>query len=111
MLRFKKGFTLTEIIISMVILSLVVAGMASVFVAGKRYVLHSRERVAAMEVAKCYFSELHTQVRADEWGDNCVSAGSTTDCPGPINNFDPEFKVTEVDGLQQVTLTIKWEEE
>jgi Tfp pilus assembly protein PilV len=41
----KKALTLFEIIVSVVILALAVTGLANVFVAGKRYIQHSRSRM------------------------------------------------------------------
>lgn len=93
----KKGFTLLEIIISLVILALTMAGLTNLFISGKRWLLHSRSRMAGGELGKYFLDPLQMDVTQgqkspgaqDGWGqtNNCLTTG--TNCPGAqtINNI------------------------
>lgn len=63
----KRGFTLLEIIISVVIFTLTVTGMANVFLTGKRWILHARSRMAGGELGKFFLDPLQMEVRQDTW--------------------------------------------
>lgn len=63
----RKGQTLLELLAAGVILSLVVGGMVSVFLSAKRFILHSRSRVAAAEIGRNLVDYLQMHVRADTW--------------------------------------------
>jgi len=63
----KKGLTLLEIIISIIIFSLVVLGLTNVFVAGKRYIQHNRLRMGGGELGKYFFDPVQNTVREDIW--------------------------------------------
>ena len=52
----------------MLILALVVAGEAGLFVVGKRHILHSRCKMTAGELGKYFLDPLQMQVRQDTWG-------------------------------------------
>jgi len=65
----KKGLTLLEIVISTSILAVTVVGLASIFVTGKRYILHSRSRMAGGELGKLFLEPLQLGVRQDTWAD------------------------------------------
>jgi len=64
----KKGLTLMEIIVATVIFALAVAGLMNLFVAGKRYILHSRSRMSGGELGKVFLEPLQMSVRQDTWG-------------------------------------------
>lgn len=63
----KTGLTLLEILISTIILALVMTGLANIFIAGKRYILHSRARMTGGELGKLFLDPLQMDVRQDEW--------------------------------------------
>lgn len=63
----KKGFTLTEVIVSMVILALLAAGFFSAAVSGRKLTWRSRMRFTAAEIAHRRLEELRANVRADTW--------------------------------------------
>jgi prepilin-type N-terminal cleavage/methylation domain-containing protein len=86
----KKGLSLLEIIVSIIIFSLVALGLANVFVAGKRYIQHNRLRMGGGELGKYFFDPIQNSVRQDIWsttsplgtGDNstldsCVMVGTS----------------------------------
>jgi Tfp pilus assembly protein PilV len=72
----KKALTLFEILVSVIILALVITGLANVFVAGKRYIRHSRMRMGGGEIGKQFLDPLQSYVRQDTWGTNPL--GSNT---------------------------------
>lgn len=51
---YKKGFTLIEIVMAVVIFSLIMLGVVGVFVSGKKIVQHSRARMTAAELGKVF---------------------------------------------------------
>jgi len=109
--------TLLEIIIAMIIISLVVAGLAGVFVAGKRHLLHSRERIVSSELGKLFMDPFQLDVRQDTWdqaGNKLnVAAGVALEAQ-KINNTDysAAYDVTEVSGtdLRRVIVNVNWTE-
>jgi len=115
----KKGFTLIEILIAAFVLALVITGLACVFVAGKRLILHTRSRMQAAELGRYFLSPFQMQVRRDQWASNCL--GSGTGCPStPTDDitidgtrYKPSSTVTQnYSGttLSKVKLTINWDE-
>jgi hypothetical protein len=130
----KRSTTLFEVIISTLIFALVMAGMASVFVAGKRHVLHSRERMTSAEMGKLFLDPLQLYVRQNDWdsasnglrlvGGNyttyCDSvAGHTQNpaCPSErkVNNivYTAEYNLSYPTGttnLRRVTAKVGWTE-
>lgn len=63
----RKAITLVEIIIATVIISLVMAGLVGVFVVGKRFVLHIRERMASAQLSRLFLDPIQMHVRQDNW--------------------------------------------
>ena len=127
---FSTGFTLLEIVIAFLILSVATAGLFSSFMAARKYVSHSRHRLAAANAARIILEDLKNSVRQDTWNDNnnnplacssypCIktynlpnvnpfnlplgwSASYTIDQPAGLN----------INGIQmrQVTANVHWEE-
>jgi len=108
----KKGFTLLEILVSALILALVMTGMANIFLASRRYLMRTRSKIQAAELGRLFLAPLQMDVRQDQWGSNCLSAG--TGCPGAqtINNipYTPTYEISNVAGttLRKVKVTINW---
>ena len=65
-----------EIIVSTLILALIMAGLVSTFVSGKRWLAHSRARMAGGEMGKYFLDPLALEVRQDEWNE---TGGSDSD--------------------------------
>ena len=99
----KKALSLMEIIVSVTILTVVMAGLLNFFVSAKKHTAYSRSRVSAAELGKYFLDPLQMDVN---WGKfypqnplalpttgNCLSAGYG--CPGPqtINGitFTPTY--------------------
>jgi hypothetical protein len=129
----KRSTTLFEIIVATVIFALVMAGMVSVFVAGKRHVMHSRDRMTSSEMGKLFLDPLQLYVRQDTWGTagNALNEGTTycntsgiqnPACPSvasqrKVNSIDytAQYDVTKVDASREdsprrVIATVNWTE-
>jgi len=112
----KKGLSLLEILIAALILSLVITGLAGIFVSGKRLVLHSRARMTGGELGKFFLDPLENRVRQDEWDFNCLSNNAfcnpQQETVGPIT-YNAVFNTSAVavplgtnPPLRRVTVTI-----
>ena len=68
-MRKKKpnGFTLVEVIVSLLILLATAAGIFASFVAAQNYVLRSKRRIAAVNSVREKLEELRPYVRQDTW--------------------------------------------
>jgi Tfp pilus assembly protein PilW len=117
----KKAVTLMEIIIALLLIGLTLMGLANIFVAGKRHMLHVRSRMTGGEFGKYFLEPLSQQVRQDQWGSNCVSSdGTNTNCPAPLTNpqtigpitYTPSYAKSVVAGttLRRVRLNLSWSE-
>ena len=71
------------------------AGMVSVFVSGKRHVMHARERMTGSEIGKLFLEPLQLAVRQDTWdaasnGLKLVGVNYTTYCDSvPAHTQNP----------------------
>jgi hypothetical protein len=68
------GLSLLEIIVALLILSLVMYGLTSLFIASKRFMYHSSSSVLSMEAGKYFFEDGGLAVTADNYssGQNCL---------------------------------------
>jgi hypothetical protein len=127
----KEAMTLTEVLVAAVIMALAITGIANIFVVGKRYVTHTRSKVAAGEISKIFLEPLQLDVRDDTWwggsGVNdlaigtryCDSVGGHTQmlgCPPQdrrrLNDvlYDATYDISGFGELRRVQLTINWSE-
>jgi len=120
-----------EIIVSMVILCLVVLGMTSVFVSGKKLIIHTGGRVTASEIGKLFIEPLQSYVRQSDWAAGALKVDKTycgdavagyspnafaDICPGQndrtLNNtvFSSRYDVESIAGtdLRRVVTKITW---
>ncbi len=115
----KKGLTLLEIIISIIILSVTMIGLASIFISGKRYILHARARMGGGELGKYFLDPLQADVREDTW-DTTGNNLTVRPLPYPlrqerVNNIDYNYTYTVAPapgdaGLRKVVAQIGWDE-
>jgi len=112
--RKRRGLTLIEIIISVLILSLVMTGIANIFISSKKHLIHTRSRIQAAELGRVFLAPLQKDVRQDLWGSNCLSTGAG--CPGQQTiqsiAYTPDYQISDVAGttLRKVKVTISWDE-
>jgi len=103
----KKALTLLEILISVIILALVVTGLANVFVAGKRYIQHSRMRMTGGELGKYFLDPLQMQVRQDTWATNPLGTNNITGAV--VAGYTPTYTTTTLpSNIKKVKVTVNW---
>jgi type II secretory pathway pseudopilin PulG len=66
----RTGLSLLEIIVALLILSLVMYGLTSLFIVSKNFVNQSGSRVLSMDVAKYFFENASLAVTADNYTSN-----------------------------------------
>ncbi|MFH0877901.1 MAG: prepilin-type N-terminal cleavage/methylation domain-containing protein [Candidatus Omnitrophota bacterium] len=64
-----KGFTLTEIVVSAVVLALMASGVFSAMLSGKYLISRSKNRARALEITKYHMEDLRQHIRADRWNE------------------------------------------
>ena len=128
----RRGFTLVEIIVSMLLLSTVAAGMLVVFVVGKRSVSLVGHKVQAISFAQETIDELRGRVGGYLWAtpDTTLDVGdhdSDSDpdiCALPAGDFLDTFNGARIytvvneptgsadgeENYKKVTVTVNWNE-
>ncbi|RKX96761.1 MAG: hypothetical protein DRP55_09645 [Spirochaetes bacterium] len=105
----KKGFGLTEVIVSAVILAAVIAGFFATFVGVRNYINKSNRRIIAANYIRSGLSFLYNQVRQDTWDSSYLKAGNH---PFPVSintpNYSGDYSVTDSGGYRQVTININY---
>lgn len=124
-MRKKKltGFTLVEVIVSLLILLSTAAGIFASFVAAQNYVVRSKRRIAAVNFARQKFEKLRPYVRQDTWAVSSTNllwaAEGATQAYGPeIFSFTDiwtgqlNYTVTNTvnTALRPVSVTANWTE-
>ncbi|MDD5568367.1 MAG: prepilin-type N-terminal cleavage/methylation domain-containing protein [Candidatus Omnitrophica bacterium] len=117
----RKALSLLEIIISMVILALVIAGIVNVFVAAKSFIQRSRYRTTGGELGKIFLDPLQVYIRQDTWaGSNCFNTDNAStpanmaDCSSVpseytvgSSTYTPQYYISNVDtDVKKVKLKI-----
>ena len=117
-----KGFTLLEIIVAALILSLAMLGLANVFLIGKKFMAHTKNRMASGGIGRFIMDPISMQVRQDQWNNytNCVnntlckSGNSTVTSSIVLNaiNYTYTQTVSNLTGtnLRKVVTNITWTE-
>lgn len=120
----KKGFTLLEILISALILALVTTGLAYVFLAGRRHLMHTRSKIQTAELGRLFLAPLQTQVKQSDWNSNdynspnLLQKGTRTGSPETLNGIDytPTYEISVPPGfspdspMRKAKVTITWYE-
>lgn len=103
-----------EIIVSMVIIALTLVGLASLFLASRRHLQHSRLRMTGSELTKLFVDPLMMQVRQDQWETTCLGSGTcspTTITIGGNQTFTASYDISNVTTtLKRVTVNLQWNE-
>jgi prepilin-type N-terminal cleavage/methylation domain-containing protein len=82
--QIRRGFTLMEIVVSLIILSTVLGGLTATFVGVKRYVARASRRLTAVNLGKQALNALYIQPRADTWNTGVLRAGTYSFAAGGI---------------------------
>ncbi len=125
-LNSQAGFTLVEIIVSLMILLVTVAGVYASFVAAQRYTISAKHRIAAVNFARKQFEELRPYVRQDTWNNNTAgvnllyapNTGSPQIYPpvsvdlsnGWLANVSYNVASTDTTTNRTVTVNVTWTE-
>lgn len=117
-----------EIIVSLTILSITMAGLLNVFISVRKHSLRSRSRVSAGELAKYFMDPLQMSVTMLErslgaqngWGqtynclNDCLNGSLPSGCPSAqtVGNmtYTPAYTIDAVTGtqLKRVKVAITW---
>ena len=126
-MRKKKlsGFTLVEVIVSLLILLATAAGIFASFVAAQNYVLRSKRRIAAVNFVRQKLEELRPYVRQDTWTNSTSGANLLWAAENATKTYAPEtidftdtwtgqrnYAVTNTvnTALRNVSVTANWTE-
>ncbi|MCQ9206075.1 MAG: prepilin-type N-terminal cleavage/methylation domain-containing protein [Omnitrophica bacterium] len=108
--KIKKGLTLLELMVSIVLFLVVISGLLSTFVACMLLTRANSRLVIAAGDAQYLLEEVKALAYSD------ISAGylSTNYPPAYFNNLDSEsisFAINAVGGLKEVIVTVDWDEQ
>ena len=103
MKKIKEGFTLLEVLIALIVLSVGVVAIARAFSAGIFAAAATSEDV---EVALCIAQASMEEIK-DTTYDDLADSGPTEDANFP--NFDVTVDVDEGDNPMQVDITVAWD--
>lgn len=113
----QKGFTMMEILVASIILSLLAAGIFSVAVSGRNLIRRSRMRFIGSEIARHRLEEMRAEVRGDTWNTAAnnltVTGGWTGWTTAPENPlFETRRSVSNIAGsdCRNVTIQVRWDE-
>lgn len=120
-----RGFTLVEILVAAVILTVIAGGLFSGFVISKKYIRLGYHRLQALNIARQYLESLRTEVNATTWNNDSTNNLTIREYvlnPIPINNiiFYRSCNVSFIDintnGLadddepRKATFSVTWDE-
>lgn len=120
------GFTLVEVIVSLLILAIAVTGLFASFVAAQRYVSRSRHRLVAANAARMAIESLKSSVDQRTWDDPAVNLlacaaypctktyALPADYQGTPWNWSANYVVTPISvggvDMRRVDVTVRWDE-
>jgi hypothetical protein len=110
-----QGLTLLEILVATMLMSLMMFGLGTIFVAGQRHLSGSRAQITAAQLGKYYLANVSLDVRQDTWGHNCLS--NSSDCASFTRTIDGTTyairydTASMVDGnLSKAKVIVNWNE-
>jgi len=114
-LRKQTGFTMVEIMVSILIFSLSIAGLLSAISSLNRPAVESFEEVQATYIGKQILEQLKHGIDAATWNEEDATLAITTvpitaSIPHQGINFDTSYTIeADTFGGRWVTLTINWD--
>ncbi len=117
----KDGVSLFEILVALIVFSIAITGIITLFNSAKKFQLHNRSNIAGSELGKLFLDPLQQDVNATTWSvGNCVSTdGTNTNCDPAsqtqtVNNinYTLTYNKDQVPGtnLRRVQLQLNWNE-
>ena len=118
MLREEKGFTLIEVIISIVLLSLITAALANGFITASKVLLHNDSRQTAKNLAETQLEYIKNQPYALAYdtsaitpppgysASNAVHSGTESAYFNPIRDANIQLIIVTITGPANVTYTL-----
>ena len=118
--RARKGFTLIEVLVGLLILSVSFGGLIASFDVSKGFIYRSGKRLSASNLTRSVLNDFNNAVRSDTWGtggSDLSPAGSPHPVTLPASfaalGYSGTYTVTDVDvntdgevDYRQVTLTL-----
>lgn len=103
----KRGFTLIEIVMATIILSVVMLGLVSVFVSAKKIIRHSRARMTAAEVGKLFLEGIPwVNIQNKYYANQISTIGNDT----YVASYTIEQLPDPMTNVYRIKTTIHWEE-
>ena len=110
----KNGFTLVEIMVSLIILAMLAAGLFSVFISSRNLVARSKRRLYAAEIARREIERRRHLLRADNWS-LFNPTGSWSVCNGTVYpNYTVECRIdpgpATTEDYRKFSVRVRWNE-
>jgi len=121
MLGPKRGFSLLEVVISVILMAVIMAGMSGLFFGARRWMLHSRSRMQGAELSRRILDGLQMNIQQGQWAaqTNCLSSNGGVGCP-PADTFEnmtftrtftiTDFPSTIQRQVKKVHVQIDWDQ-
>ena len=114
-----KGFTLVEVVVSLLIILAAVSGIFASFVASQKYIRRAKTRAIAINSLRQQIEQLRPSVRQDTWNKpsnplNPLYTSTTSSIPN-LKNGQIIYSVTSaadtaLTSYRTVAITAKWNE-
>lgn len=104
-MRNQSGFTLIELIISMLITSVLAGVVFSSFSFCRRVTHHSGNKIAAINLVKTKLEEIRGDIKTNQFANLSSWQGETTNCV--VNEGPTTAKKDDIDATLVITLTGK----
>lgn len=121
-----NGFSLVEVLVAALILSVAASGLFASFIAAQKYVIRSRHRLTAANAARMVLEDFKNHVDQNTWDDPVKNplACATYPCTktyvlppefiGTPFNWRASYVITPIDvggiTMRRVDVTIHWDE-
>ncbi len=111
--RTLRGFTMLEVLIAALILSLVMVGLMNVFLGSKRYILGSRWRITAGELSRYFLGPLSLNVSQNTWNSSWLGSGGNYSSNIMLDgiNYIANYNITQnfnLTNVSKVKLNVTW---